>query len=76
MGKPTHDQEIRARRIVGETLGVFAFSTSPDDPGAKFGYECALAAIMEGDVKERELRANIAHRDDVIRQLRSNRLQA
>jgi hypothetical protein len=45
----TPDQERRARRIVGDVLGLHALTTSPNDPAAKFGYECALLAVVRGD---------------------------
>jgi len=47
MGTP--DQQRRAWQIVGQTLGLYAIVTPRDDKGARFGYECALLAIIQGD---------------------------
>jgi hypothetical protein len=59
----TDEQKCRARQIVSETLGIYAISTPPNDPVAKFGYECALAVIVESDAVIRGLRGSIAWRD-------------
>lgn len=49
MDNATEDQKRRANEAVAATLGIYALTTRPDDPGAKFGYECALNAIVEAD---------------------------
>ena len=49
MSIATEDQKRRAWDAVAGTLGIYVFSTRPDDPAAKFGYECALNAIIEAD---------------------------
>jgi hypothetical protein len=45
----TPGQRRRANEVVAMTLGIYALSTPRDDPGALFGFECALLAIIQGD---------------------------
>lgn len=45
----TDRQKREAWDAVASTLGLFTLTTSPYDPAVRFGFECALNAIVERD---------------------------